>query len=157
MKLEVGAGGALAWVPQETILFDQMRLARTIDVELARGASLLLAEAVVFGRSAMGEAVVRQLLRPLAGAGDGTLVFAETVRLGGAIAPRLRSAPLPAAASLSPASSKFRATRPASRRFGRARADFAGEVGASGLEWIAAWRGSSPPTAPHCTATRLPY
>ena len=58
VKLDVGAGGALAWLPQETILFDQMRLARTIDVELARGASLLLAEAVVFGRSAMGEAVM---------------------------------------------------------------------------------------------------
>jgi urease accessory protein len=90
VKLEVGAGGALAWVPQETILFDQMRLARTIDVELARGASLLLAEAVVFGRSAMGEAVMsgscfdRWRVRV-----DGTLVFAETVRLGGAIAPRL--------------------------------------------------------------------
>src|SRR4029079_15317494 len=26
VKLEVGAGGALAWVPQETILFDQGRL-----------------------------------------------------------------------------------------------------------------------------------
>src|ERR1700730_17083164 len=33
VKLEVGAGGALAWVPQETILFDQMRLARTIRVQ----------------------------------------------------------------------------------------------------------------------------
>ena len=42
VKLEVGAGGTLAWLPQETILFDQVRLARSIDVELAHGASLLL-------------------------------------------------------------------------------------------------------------------
>ncbi len=90
VKLKVDAGGALAWLPQETILFDQMRLARTIDVELASGASLLLAEAAVFGRSAMGETVGsgccfdRWRVRV-----DGTLLFAETVRLDGAITPRL--------------------------------------------------------------------
>ena len=45
------------WLPQETILFDRARLARRIDVDLADDASLFMAEAVVFGRSAMGEAV----------------------------------------------------------------------------------------------------
>ena len=90
VKLEVGTGGALAWLPQETILFDQLRLARTIDVELARGARLLLAEAIVFGRSAMGETVQsgrcfdRWRIRV-----GGTLVFAETIRFDGAIAQTL--------------------------------------------------------------------
>jgi urease accessory protein len=90
VRLKVDAGGALAWLPQETILFDQVRLARTIDIELVRGASLLLAEAAVFGRSAMGETVVsghcfdRWRVRV-----DGRLVFAETIRLDGAIAQRL--------------------------------------------------------------------
>ena len=42
LKLELGAGAELAWLPQETILFDRARLARRIDVELADGASLLL-------------------------------------------------------------------------------------------------------------------
>lgn len=37
------------WLPQETILFNQARL--------SRNASLVMAEAVVFGRSAMGETV----------------------------------------------------------------------------------------------------
>jgi urease accessory protein len=80
----------LAWLPQETIMFDQARLRRTIDIALARDANLLLAEAAVFGRSAMGEAVAqgqffdRWRLRV-----DGALVFAETLRLDGDIAQRL--------------------------------------------------------------------
>src|SRR5215470_5497049 len=55
VELSVAAGGALAWLPQESILFDGVNLRRTIDVDLADGASLLLAEAAIFGRSAMGE------------------------------------------------------------------------------------------------------
>ncbi|HMG78113.1 MAG TPA: urease accessory protein UreD [Xanthobacteraceae bacterium] len=90
VKLDVGPGGALAWLPQETIVFDQARLRRKIDVEMASDANLLLAEAAVFGRSAMGEAVVqgrffdRWRLRV-----GGALVFAETLRLDGDIAQRL--------------------------------------------------------------------
>jgi urease accessory protein len=90
VKLDVGPGGALAWLPQETIVFDQARLRRSIDIELARDGNLLLAEAAVFGRSAMGEAVVqghffdRWRLRV-----GGALVFAETLRLDGDIAQRL--------------------------------------------------------------------
>ena len=90
VKADVGPGGALAWLPQETILFDQVRLRRTIEVDLASDAKLVLAEAIVFGRSAMGEAVLRGDLfdrwRVRVG---GALVFAETLRLDGAIAQRL--------------------------------------------------------------------
>ena len=139
VKLEVGAGGALAWVPQETILFDQMRVARTIDVELARGASLLLAEAVVFGRSAMGEAVLsgrcfdRWRIRV-----DGTLVFAETIRLGGAIAPRLAERAI-ADGGVAIASVVKIPGDEASVAAVRASNDsFAGEVGASAWNGIAA-------------------
>jgi urease accessory protein len=90
VKLDVGPGGALAWLPQEAIVFDQARLRRSIDVALTRDANLLLAEAAVFGRSAMGETVVqghffdRWRLRV-----GGALVFAETLRLDGDIAQRL--------------------------------------------------------------------
>jgi urease accessory protein len=86
VKLGVGAGARLSWLPQETILFDRARLNRRIEVELASDAGLLMAEAVVFGRSAMGEAVRegafsdRWRVRR-----DGRLLFAETVRLDGAI------------------------------------------------------------------------
>jgi urease accessory protein len=90
VKLDVGPGGMLAWLPQESILFDQVRLRRSIDVDLAVDARLLLAEAIVFGRSAMGESVVQGCLfdrwRVRVG---GNLVFAETLRLDGEIARRL--------------------------------------------------------------------
>ena len=90
VKLEIGAGGALAWLPQETILFDRVRLRRTIDIDLARDANLVLAEAVEYGRSAMGEAVVSGhfFYRWRVRVGGG-LLFAETLRLDEAIAQRL--------------------------------------------------------------------
>ncbi len=86
LTLNVGEGARLAWLPQETILFDRARLVRRIDIDLADGASLVLAEALVFGRAAMGEAVEQGTLidrwRLRRG---GKLVFAETTRLDGAI------------------------------------------------------------------------
>ena len=89
VKLDLGAGSALAWLPRETIVFDQMRLRRTIEVDLARDASFILAEAIVLGRSAMGETVLQGHLfdrwRVRVG---GRLAFAESLRLDGAIAQR---------------------------------------------------------------------
>jgi urease accessory protein len=90
VKLAVAAGATLRWLPQETILFDRARLFRRIDVEMEEGATLLLAESVVFGRSAMGESVGSGALadrwRVRVG---GRLVFAESVRLDGAISKAL--------------------------------------------------------------------
>jgi len=90
VTLNAGAGASLAWMPQETILFDRARLARSIDVALAADARLLLAEAVVFGRTAMGEAVEQGCFtdrwRVRRG---GRLIYAESVALEGAIAARL--------------------------------------------------------------------
>jgi urease accessory protein len=90
VKLEIGRGGALAWLPQETIVFDQVRLRRRIEADLAHDANLILAEAIVFGRSAMGECVVRGHVfdswRVRVG---GALAFAETLRLDGAIMQKL--------------------------------------------------------------------
>jgi len=83
----------LTWLPQETILFDRARLARTITVALARSARLLLAELIVFGRSARGETVHEgsltdrwQVRR------DGRLIFAENLRLDGPVSGRLSQA-----------------------------------------------------------------
>ncbi len=90
VTLAVGAGGALAWLPQETILFDRARLKRSIDIDLAEDAHLVLAEAIVFGRAGMGEAVDdsrlfdRWRLRR-----GGTLIHAEAMRLDGAVAAKL--------------------------------------------------------------------
>lgn len=93
VKLDVAAGATLAWLPQETILFSRARLSRSIDVSLAPDARLFLAEAIVFGRSGMGEAVEDGALtdrwRVRRG---GKLIYAESVRLDGAIAARLAEA-----------------------------------------------------------------
>jgi urease accessory protein len=90
VNLTVGPGGALAWLPQETILFDRARLRRKINVELAPDASLLVAEACIFGRSAMGETVVSGCFfdcwRVRIG---GALVYADSIRLDGGIAQSL--------------------------------------------------------------------
>jgi urease accessory protein len=90
IALKVAAGANLAWLPQETILFDRARISRRIDIDLADDASLLLCEIVVFGRAAMGETmrhgsfVDRWRVRR-----GGRLVFAETVRLEGDIGAKL--------------------------------------------------------------------
>jgi urease accessory protein len=90
VKLAIAAGGTLAWLPQETILFDRVNVRRTIEADLADGAGLLLAEAVLFGRAAMGE-VLRQghFFDRWRVRRAGRLVFAETVRLDGAVAQAL--------------------------------------------------------------------
>jgi urease accessory protein len=94
-KLEVATGGELAWLPQETILFDQARLRRTIEVDLAADARLLLAEAVIFGRSGMGETVTEGLLLDRWRVRrSGSLLHAETVRLDGNVAAKLAQAPV---------------------------------------------------------------
>ena len=93
IKLSAGADASLAWLPQETILFDGARLERTIDIDLAADARLVFAEAVVFGRTGMGEVVKHGFLfdrwRVRRG---GALIFAESVRLDGAIAAKLHEA-----------------------------------------------------------------
>jgi urease accessory protein len=92
IALKAAAGAHLAWLPQETILFDRARMLRSIDIDLAETASLLLCEIVVFGRAAMGERmqsgefVDRWRLRR-----GGRLVFAETIRLDGDIGAKLAS------------------------------------------------------------------
>ena len=86
-------GAALTWLPQETILFDRARLARTVTIALASGAKLLLAETIVFGRSAMGETVHEgSVIDRWRVRRDGRLIFAENLRLDGPVTDRLNEA-----------------------------------------------------------------
>lgn len=86
ITLRVGPRAHLAWLPQETILFDKARVCRRIDIDLADSASLLVCEIVVFGRAAMGERVVEgQFVDRWRLRRGGRLVFADTVRLDGDI------------------------------------------------------------------------
>ncbi|SFC04960.1 urease accessory protein UreD [Tropicimonas isoalkanivorans] len=82
-RISVGAGGALDWLPQETILFDGAALDRVTEVDLAGDARLLLCETLVLGRAAMGETVRslrlsdrREIRR------DGRPVLVDAVRMG---------------------------------------------------------------------------
>ena len=83
-RLAVRGDGRLCWLPQETIVFNHARLARTLDAEVDPNGTLLALEAVVLGRTAMGERLTDIALadtwRIRRG---GRLVFAATTRLDG--------------------------------------------------------------------------
>jgi urease accessory protein len=90
ISLKAAADSHLAWLPQETILFDRARMFRRIEIDLAEGASLLLCEIVVFGRSAMGERMLHgEFVDRWRMRRGGRLVFAETIRLDGDIGEKL--------------------------------------------------------------------
>jgi urease accessory protein len=84
VKVRIDEKARLNWVPQETILYDGCALRRELEADLATTASLLIVEAFVFGRAAMGEIVHhadvhdRWAIRR-----DRKLVFADTVRFTG--------------------------------------------------------------------------
>ena len=90
IALKAEAGAHLAWLPQETILFDRARMSRRIDIDLAEDASLLLCEIIVFGRAAMGERMLRgEFIDRWRMRRGGRLVFAENIRLDGDIGEKL--------------------------------------------------------------------
>lgn len=136
VNLAVDSGGALFWLPQQTILFDRARLRRTIDVDLAADAGLLLAEAVVFGRKAMGETVnCGHLLDRWRVRAGGALVFAETIRLDGAIARRLAEAAVAANGAAVASVLKFPGDDRAIAAVRAVQTSFVGDVG------VSAWNG----------------
>ncbi len=82
VQAEVGAGGHLDWLPQETILFEAAHVVRKTEIDLAAGASALIVESLVLGRRAMGEAPCRarltdhRMIRR-----EGRPFWAETLRI----------------------------------------------------------------------------
>jgi urease accessory protein len=136
VKLGIGSGGTLGWLPQETILFDQIRLRRSIEADLAPDASLLLAEGVVFGRSAMGETLAhghffdRWRVRR-----DGALIFAESLRLDDVIAEQLRQRAVAGGAVAIASVLKIPGDEAAVAAVRAKEKDFGGEVG------VSAWNG----------------
>jgi urease accessory protein len=141
VRLSVDTRAELRWLPQDMILFDGARVRRSITIDLAEDATVILAEAVVFGRSAMGERLTggaffdRWRVRR-----GGKLVHAETVRLDGMIGDKLARTAVAAGAAavatvlLAPADdSAVAAVRALSQ-------DFAGEVGISSWNGVTAIR-----------------
>lgn len=136
ISLKVGANAHLGWLPQETILFDRARVQRRFDIELDETASLLLCEIVVFGRAAMGERMEQgEFVDRWRVSRGGRLVFAETVRLDGAIGAKLaRSAVAKGGAAIGTALI-VPGDEVLVERLREASESFAGEVG------ISAWNG----------------
>lgn len=89
-RIRVGRGATVAWLPQETILFDQAALSRSLEADIEDGGTLIALEALLFGRRAMGEAVTSGRMhdrwRVRCG---GRLVHAEDMRFGPDIASQL--------------------------------------------------------------------
>jgi urease accessory protein len=138
LRLTVGAGATLAWLPQETILFDRMRLRRTIEADLAPDAQLIIAEMLVFGRSAMGEMVERgQLFDRWRIRAGGALVFAESLRLDGAIAESLARRAAAGGGCAIASVLKFPASETDIAAVRQQQSTFAGEVGISCFNGLA--------------------
>jgi urease accessory protein len=141
VRVRVETGAALSWLPQETILFDRARLDRRFAIELAEDTTLVFAEALVLGRGAMGEAYTAgRLIDRWRVRRGGRLIYADGLRLEGDIAATLNS---PASASGAAALATVLFV-PGNEEVAAAvrgsAADFAGEVGASAWNGLAAVR-----------------
>lgn len=92
-ELSVRAGARLAWLPQETIVFDRAAFSRNLNAELAEGSEALIVEATVFGRRAMGESVSDAMFRDRWRIRrGGKLVHAEDFSIGPSVAETLSKA-----------------------------------------------------------------
>lgn len=82
--LAVGPAATALWLPQETILFDGANLARKTEIEIDPSARMIACESLIFGRTAMGEAVRSgAVVDAWRIRNAGQLVFADTFRLSG--------------------------------------------------------------------------
>ena len=83
VRLSAEEGARIAWLPQETIVYDRSSFSRRLEVDLAEGAQALIVEATLFGRRAMGETVSQALFRDRWRVRqDGRLVHAEAFSIG---------------------------------------------------------------------------
>ena len=90
-RIDLKTGSRLDWLPQETILFDGGRMMRRLDADLEGDAELLISEATIFGRAAMGETVNSGAFRDRWRIRrEGKLVFADELCFEGDIARQLK-------------------------------------------------------------------
>jgi urease accessory protein len=83
-RIEASGGGAVEWLPQETIVFNGARFKRRTTISVDGASSVLALEFLVLGRAAHGETVTRcevndtwRVMR------DGKLIWTDTLRLIG--------------------------------------------------------------------------
>ena len=88
--LKVCEAAKLAWLPQETIVFNRGRLSREMEIDVSSGAELLALEWLVLGRAALGEEVVGgHVSDSWRVKKDGRLVWADTFRAADETFPHL--------------------------------------------------------------------
>jgi urease accessory protein len=81
-KLKACGTAKLAWLPQETIVFNQARILRQTEIDVCSGAELIALEWLVFGRAARGEEVVSgQISDSWRIKRDGHLIWADGFRI----------------------------------------------------------------------------
>ncbi|HWY60218.1 MAG TPA: urease accessory protein UreD [Terriglobales bacterium] len=89
-RLKAQESAKLAWLPQETIVFNRARLHRTTEIELFSGAELLALEWLVLGRAAHGEVVMGgNIVDSWRVKRDGRLIWADSFRITDEIFPHL--------------------------------------------------------------------
>jgi urease accessory protein len=81
-KLTVIENARLAWLPQETIVFNTARICRNTEIEVSSGTELLALEWVVLGRSAYGEEMTGgHIAESWRAKRDGRLIWADSFRV----------------------------------------------------------------------------
>lgn len=89
-SLEGEADSTLFWLPQETILYDDAALHRHLTVDLAKTATFLMVEPILFGRRAMGEdATSLQFHDRITLRRDGVPLYQDGITLSGDVARQL--------------------------------------------------------------------
>lgn len=89
-KLRACEAAKLAWLPQETIVFDQGRLSRETEIEVSSGAELLALEWLVLGRAAHGEQMVGGYITDSWRVKkEGRLIWADSFRVTNEMFPHL--------------------------------------------------------------------
>ncbi len=89
-KLQACEAAKLAWLPQETIVFNWGRLSRETEVVLSSGAELLALEWLVLGRAAHGEEMVGgHITDSWRVKKDGRLIWADSFRVTDEVFPHV--------------------------------------------------------------------
>jgi urease accessory protein len=88
--LKASGTAKLAWLPQETIVFNQARVIRETEIDLSSGGELLALEWLVLGRAAHGEKMrAGQITDTWRVKKDGRLIWADSFRVTDEIFPNL--------------------------------------------------------------------
>lgn len=89
-KLKACATAKLAWLPQETIIFNHGRVSWETEIEVSSGTELLALECLVLGRVAHGERMAGgHITDSWRVKKDGRLIWADSFRITGEIFPHL--------------------------------------------------------------------